>query len=423
MAGIRLTPEEPELPQGTPPRPQLPPAFAGAGAVLAGSGSGGGGGLEMASDDERSVAADSWSVRSEYGSTLDDDQRYADAAEVLAAAAASANFPSDTLQGYIVSCSCGVAVRTFYFVHFLVATSLMTAFRIVIKYVERGSARDVFASFVVIGQVGIGSQMRIQIDCVLTKMIKILARLKAQCWGSKVIGMLLIQKILQIFRNMGMLEKYDVMDTMAVWTKKLCIDIINGGTPSGNDSINCEVDEKQLSNYPVLDVGTGNGLLLQALAKQGFSNLTGTDYSEGAIELAKNLAARDGFTSINFLVDDILETKLDRKFKIVTDKGTLDAIGLHPDGRIKRVMYWESVSNLVEPGGIVVVTSCNHTKDELVQEVEDFSKTKSGKEHLDEGEGNVPQIFRYIDHVRTYPTIMFGGVEGSQVCTVAFQRV
>jgi hypothetical protein len=123
------------------------------------------------------------------------------------------------------------------------------------------------------------------------------------------------------------------------------------------------------------------------------------------------------------LVDDILETKLDRKFKIVTDKGTLDAIGLHPDGRIKRVMYWESVSNLVEPGGIVVVTSCNHTKDELVQEVEDFSKTKSGKEHLDEGEGNVPQIFRYIDHVRTYPTIMFGGVEGSQVCTVAFQRV
>lgn len=35
-------------------------------------------------------------------------------------------------------------------------------------------------------------------------------------------------------------------------------------------------------------------------------------------------------------VDDILETNLDRKFKIVTDKGTLDAIGLHPDGRAKR---------------------------------------------------------------------------------------
>ena len=35
-------------------------------------------------------------------------------------------------------------------------------------------------------------------------------------------------------------------------------------------------------------------------------------------------------------VDDILETKLDKKFHLVTDKGTLDAIGLHPDGPIKR---------------------------------------------------------------------------------------
>jgi hypothetical protein len=70
-----------------------------------------------------------------------------------------------------------------------------------------------------------------------------------------------------------------------------------------------------------------------------------------------------------------------------------------------------------------VITSCNHTKDELLQEVEDFTKRKFGKENVDEGAGDVSEIFRYIDHVRTYPTIMFGGIEGSQVCTVAFQRV
>jgi hypothetical protein len=69
-----------------------------------------------------------------------------------------------------------------------------------------------------------------------------------------------------------------------------------------------------------------------------------------------------------------------------------------------------------------VITSCNHTKDELLQEVEEFSRKKFGKENLDDGAA-VSQIFRYIDHVRTYPTIMFGGVEGSQVCTVAFQRM
>ncbi|KAK3161605.1 hypothetical protein QOZ80_1BG0079220 [Eleusine coracana subsp. coracana] len=343
MAGIRLTPDEPELPVGTPPRPQLPPSVAGAG---------GSGGLEMASDDERSVAADSWSVRSEYGSTLDDDQRYADAAEVLAAAAASANFPSaasdycsdkddqdpDDVEGSMLGLQ---------------------------SYWDSSYSEDL-ANFQEHGHAG-------------------------EIWFGA-----------------------DVMDTVAVWTKNLC-NIIPGGIPPGSDTV--------FFSYPVLDIGTGNGLLLQALAKLGFTDLTGTDYSEGAIELSRQLAARDGFSTINFLVDDILETKLDRRFKIITDKGTLDAIGLHPDGLAKRITYWKSVSNLVEPGGIVVITSCNNTKDELLQEVEEFSKRKFGKENMDEGAGNVSQIFRYIDHVRTYPTIMFGGVEGSQVCTVAFQRV
>nr|GMD19604.1 EEF1A lysine methyltransferase 2 [Ipomoea batatas] len=72
---------------------------------------------------------------------------------------------------------------------------------------------------------------------------------------------------------------------------------------------------------------------------------------------ARNLANRDGFPDIKFLVDDILETKLDRKFQLVTDKGTLDAIGLHSDGPIKRIMYWDSISKLVAPGGLLVITS------------------------------------------------------------------
>ncbi|MFQ6633988.1 hypothetical protein Gotur_012295, partial [Gossypium turneri] len=158
-----------------------------------------------------------------------------------------------------------------------------------------------------------------------------------------------------------------------------------------------------------------------------FTDLTGTDYSEGAIDLAQSLADRDGFSNIKFLVDDILETKLDRQFQLVMDKGTLDAIGLHPDGPIKRIMYWDSVSKLLAPGGILVITSCNHTKDELVQEVENFnqrniaisqepSATKDQETHRDH------PPFRYLNHVRTYPTFMFGGSVGSRVATVAFLR-
>lgn len=40
---------------------------------------------DLISDDDRSVAADSWSIKSDYGSTLDDEQRHADAAEALSA--------------------------------------------------------------------------------------------------------------------------------------------------------------------------------------------------------------------------------------------------------------------------------------------------------------------------------------------------
>ncbi|KAM3350874.1 hypothetical protein ACQJBY_023119 [Aegilops geniculata] len=115
----------------------------------------------------------------------------------------------------------------------------------------------------------------------------------------------------------------DVMDTVAIWTKKLCVSFFQGGLSSANDNIKFEVDDKHLFDYPVLDLGTGNGLLLQALAKQGFSDLTGTDYSEGAIELARNLAARDGFTTISFLVSILYSDGSPLIFVYLSTKSTL----------------------------------------------------------------------------------------------------
>lgn len=63
MAGIRLQPEDSDVSQQ-------------ARAVALSA-------VDLVSDDDRSIAADSWSIKSEYGSTLDDDQRHADAAEAL----------------------------------------------------------------------------------------------------------------------------------------------------------------------------------------------------------------------------------------------------------------------------------------------------------------------------------------------------
>ncbi|KAI8019930.1 EEF1A lysine methyltransferase 2 [Camellia lanceoleosa] len=340
MAGIRLPPEDSEVSQAR--------------ALTT---------TDLISDDDRSVAADSWSIKSDYGSTLDDDQRHADAAEALSTATfrAASDYSSDKEEPDAETVTSMLGFQSYWDATY---ADELANFR------EHGHA----------GEVWFGA---------------------------------------------------DVMETVASWTKSLCTDFSQGHLVNHVDddkSGPVEQNDKDLSSWSVLDIGTGNGLLLQELAKQGFSDLTGTDYSEGAIDLARNLADRGGFTNIKFLVDDVLETKLERKYKIVIDKGTLDAIGLHPDGPIKRIMYWDSVSRLVASDGILVITSCNSTKDELVQEVDNFNQRRVGASQeaagtiADQEAGRDPPLFRFLDHVRSYPTFMFGGSEGSRVTTVAFLR-
>ncbi|GAB4832346.1 hypothetical protein Ancab_006362 [Ancistrocladus abbreviatus] len=340
MAGIRLQPEEPDLPQTRTP--------------AAG---------ELISDDERSIAADSWSIKSEYGSTLDDEQRHADASDALAAAnlRPASDYSSDKEEEEGDGISSMLGLQSYWDATY---SDELANFR------EHGHA----------GEVWFGA---------------------------------------------------DVMETVASWTKNLCVDIskrhMSNCVEEDGKAEPVEQEDPGLSTWSVLDIGTGNGLLLHELAKQGFSDLTGIDYSEDAINLARGLAGRDGFTNISFLVDDVLGTKFERQFSLVMDKGTLDAIGLHPDGPIKRIMYWDSVAKLVAPGGVLVITSCNSTKDELVQEVENFNQRRNGilGEHetpTDQETVKYSSLFRYLDHVRSYPTFMFGGVVGSRVATVAFLR-
>ncbi|XP_026968683.1 EEF1A lysine methyltransferase 2 isoform X5 [Sagmatias obliquidens] len=48
----------------------------------------------------------------------------------------------------------------------------------------------------------------------------------------------------------------------------------------------------------VLDIGTGNGVFLVELAKFGFSNITGIDYSPSAIQLSGNIIEKEGLANI-----------------------------------------------------------------------------------------------------------------------------
>uniref|UniRef100_A0A2P2LW97 Protein-lysine N-methyltransferase n=1 Tax=Rhizophora mucronata TaxID=61149 RepID=A0A2P2LW97_RHIMU len=244
---------------------------------------------DLISDDERSVAADSWSIKSDYGSTLDDEQRHVDAAEALSAAnyRAASDYNSDKEEPDAEGVTSMLGLQSYW----------------------DAAYSDELANFRDHGHSG-------------------------EIWFGT-----------------------DVMEVVASWTQRLCIEISQGHIPNHFDHCKSEPVEqgcKYLSGWSALDIGTGNGLLLQELAKQGFSELTGTDYSEGAIELACSLAERNGFPNIKFVVDDVLETKVQRQFQLVMDKGTLDAIGLHPDGPVKRALYWDAVAKLVQSGGILV---------------------------------------------------------------------
>ncbi len=154
---------------------------------------------------------------------------------------------------------------------------------------------------------------------------------------------------------------------------------------------------------------------------------------------------------------------------MITDKGTLDAIGLSSGHVQNRRRYRQAVWDLLTLGGLLVITSCNSTKDELVtefcgvpdqlsrsgnslagckeavQQVPPSQTANPGpaygdKKAADEGPGQhgsgsekeslsggleeqAVMLWEYVDHVQTYPVFRFGGVEGTRVATVAFRRV
>ncbi|KAK9803381.1 hypothetical protein WJX72_002428 [[Myrmecia] bisecta] len=96
----------------------------------------------------------------------------------------------------------------------------------------------------------------------------------------------------------------------------------------------------------ILDVGTGNALLLLELARLGYQKLTGTDYSQASIALAGAIVQQQEQLGIRLVQDDLLHTQLTDRFAVVTDKGTLDAVGLSAEALVNRRLYREASTDL-----------------------------------------------------------------------------
>ncbi|XP_065359677.1 EEF1A lysine methyltransferase 2 [Calliphora vicina] len=155
----------------------------------------------------------------------------------------------------------------------------------------------------------------------------------------------------------------------------------------------------------IIDLGCGNGMLLIELAREGYTNLLGVDYSPKAVELAQSIA-KDQDLKIDYKVADLMNVESCKdlgQFGVVHDKGTYDAISLCPDNpKEKRELYMESVRNIMTEESMFIITSCNWTEDELINSF-------LGK-------------FEKMCSIPT-PSFKFGGKVGSVVTSVVFKKI
>lgn len=148
--------------------------------------------------------------------------------------------------------------------------------------------------------------------------------------------------------------------------------------------------------------------MLIELYREEFTNLTGVDYSEHAIELASQIA-KDQQMDIDYAVLNLLsQVDVEQRFgnqhfDIIHDKGTYDAISLHPDDpHEKRNTYISILHSMAAADGLLILTSCNWTESELCTALQ-------GK-------------FEKFKMIPT-PTFRFGGSEGSVVTQIVFKKV
>jgi len=114
--------------------------------------------------------------------------------------------------------------------------------------------------------------------------------------------------------------------------------------PELDDDLENALDELGLWGGSALALGTGPGTQAMELARRGFT-VTATDISEAAISLASEKAQKQGL-EITWEQDDILDTRLDRQFDLIFDRGCFHV--LDPE---RREDYVRTLSSLLNTGG------------------------------------------------------------------------
>lgn len=199
-------------------------------------------------------------------------------------------------------------------------------------------------------------------------------------------------------------------------------------------------------NCSFLDLGTGNGHFLfrlregeeadsddeeeekeshvgtRAQEKSSWNGrMLGVDYSQKSIDFAKKIAIDKGlgpsdgpskqveFINWDLITEEpspILSQPNESGWDVVLDKGTFDAISLSEevDAQGRRICegYKERVVPLIRKGGVLLITSCNWTEEEL----------------------DTWFVGGELEKVKSieYRSFSFGGKKGQTISSVCFRR-
>ncbi|CAD5209644.1 unnamed protein product [Bursaphelenchus okinawaensis] len=178
--------------------------------------------------------------------------------------------------------------------------------------------------------------------------------------------------------------------------------------------------EKYCSEYTrILDLGCANGSLLRKLYCKKFRYVSGVDYSEAAIKLARECIEKDESLkeSSSFPIHIPLEVadltspstlpeSLKEEFDVLIDKGTWDAMSLG-NADVKKYIqcHFALYNKLVTADHYFIIVSCNFTVEELVKLF-----TKDGD-------------YCMVEELPNTNTFSFGGKAGKTTSGVVFKRI
>ena len=111
-----------------------------------------------------------------------------------------------------------------------------------------------------------------------------------------------------------------------------------------------QINNRNIKNLKILDVGCGGGIICEPLARLG-AKVTGVDFSPNNIKAAK-LHSKKNKLKINYIYKDIEKSKLDEEFDIILMFEVLE----HLDNWKKTI---KSIKKNLNKNGILIISTIN----------------------------------------------------------------